>query len=73
MFHALLTVIISYNINIHEINKQYHNTYIYRDSMGCHALYSRHLIVYNWRNMRDIAGVIYNKTCPTQYLLPANY
>ncbi len=77
MLHILLTTIISYTLNIHSVNREYHNTFVYNDEYEYEGLHIRscHRIAYNWRtnDHLKISSRIYNCEVVTDYFLPVNY
>lgn len=75
MLHILLTTIISYNTNIHDVNRAYHSTFVYREKTQFTpmALYScsSGRVMYNWRHKKN--SCIYNKYEVSISSLPTNY
>ncbi len=77
MLHILLTTIISYNPRILDINREYHNTFIYKDKSlfvlaAIYHCYSGK-IMYNWRCKEIFTDYIYSKYSRSKYPLPKNY
>ncbi len=72
---SLLTTITSYATSIHNVNKEYHNTYIYRYTCDVirEALYMNAVMMYNWRSKTMTGTCIFNKFDALKYMLPDNY
>lgn len=71
MLSPLLTIIISYNPKIPDINKEYHNTFIYREKPYI-ALFHKGTM-YNWRCKKISDISIYDKYALITGSLPKNY